>query len=396
VDAPGRDELTREMRVLILHSRYLSGAVSGENRVVEDESRILREGGHDVRVVSPEPDASGPVAQIRVGASAVWSAEASRRVGALVRRHDIEIVHAHNLFPTLSPSVLRAAAAAGAAVVVTLHNFRMMCLPATFLRDGRVCEACLGHLPWRGVVYRCYRESALGSAALASSLAVHRRLGTFGRVSRYLAVSDFVREKHIEGGMPADRIGVKGNFTWAAEPRRGPGEYFLFVGRLSPEKGLDTLLRAWRTGPSLGRLVVIGDGPQAADLRAMAPAGVEFGGEVPSTDVAGIMARARALMVPSRWYEASPRTIIEAYAAGVPVIASRIGALPEAVEDGVSGYLAPPDDAAAWADAASRMTDDREAERLGAGALARWRARHSPVSGLAELEGAYEEALAAR
>ena len=384
------------MRILILHSRYLSGVVSGENRVVEDEARLLRDAGHDVWVLAPSPHADGTSARIRAGASAIRSADAARRVSELVRSRAIDVVHVHNLFPTLSPGVLPAAADAGAAVVMTLHNYRLMCLPATFLRDGGLCEACLGHVPWRGVVHRCYRGSILGSGALAASLSVHRALGTFERVTRYLAVSEFVRRKHIEGGIDPHRIAVKGNFTWPGRGRRGAGEYFLFLGRLSPEKGVDTLLEAWRRDGGLGRLVVVGDGPEGAALRRSAPVGVEFYGEVPPADVPEILSRARALLVPSRWYEASPRTIIEAYASGIPVVASRIGALPEAVDEDCSGHLVTVDDAAAWARAAARLLDPGESRRLGEGARRRWRERHSPEAGLVALEDAYRDAMARR
>lgn len=383
------------MRILILHSTYLSGAASGENRVVQDESRLLRESGHDVRVFAPAPEASGAFGKVRAGASAVWSVKAARAVERMVRGNGVEIVHAHNLFPTLSPAVLRASSSAGAAVVLTLHNFRLMCLPANLLRGGWVCETCVGRSPWRGVAHRCYRRSALGSAALASSLMLHRRLGTFGAVSRFLAVSEFVRNKHIEAGLPPERIRVKANFTWPAEQRRGPGEHFLFLGRLAPEKGVDTLLRAWEISPPELPLVVVGDGPIAGALRRDAPRGVEFRGQVPPQDVPSILARARALMVPSRWYEAAPRSIIEAYAAGVPVLASDIGALPEIVADGVSGRLAPVDDAMAWAEVA-RGLDDEESERLGAGALRSWQERYSPEHGLEGLESAYLDAVAGR
>src|SRR5712691_11183656 len=144
------------MRILIMHSRYLSGAASGENRVVDDESRLLREAGHDVWLFTPEPDAFGVIGQVRAGASAVWSTRSSRAIHRIVRERSVDIVHAHNLFPAVSPGALRAAASSRAAVVVTLHNFRMMCLPANLLRDGRPCEDCVGRLPWRGVVHRCY------------------------------------------------------------------------------------------------------------------------------------------------------------------------------------------------------------------------------------------------
>ena len=313
----------------------------------------------------------------------------------MVRSHRIQIVHVHNLFPTLSPAVLRSATKAGAVVLVTLHNYRLLCLPANLLRDGRVCEACVGRLPWRGIRYRCYRGSALGSGVLAASLTAHRRFGTFDCVTRYLAVSEFVMRKHLEAGIiPGHLIVVKPNFSWPAPAREGPGEYYLFLGRLAPEKGVDTLLSAWG-GRVPGRLVIAGHGPEASRLRRAAPKGVEFRGPVAASEVPALMAGARALLVPSRWYEAAPRTIIEAYAAGVPVLASDIGALRDAVEDGVTGYLVPPEDAGAWAGAAERLADDGESERLGEGGRSRWMQRHSPERGLEGLVSTYREALAA-
>ncbi|MGH2596514.1 MAG: glycosyltransferase [Actinomycetota bacterium] len=381
------------MRILILHSTYLSGPVSGENRVVEDESRLLREAGHEVGVWAPTPDVSGPLGSVRAGMSSIWSVKAAREVGEVVRRRNIEIVHVHNLFPALSPAVLRSARSAGASVLVTLHNFRLMCLPANLLRDGKICEACVGHLPWRGVVHRCYRDSALGSVALAASLVAHRGIGTFDGVERFIAVSEFVRDKYIEAGMRPDQVAVKPNFTWALDHRDGPGEYFLYLGRLAPEKGVDTLLAAWGSSAPRHPLVVIGDGPDADILRRNAPAGVEFRGQVSADEAGAALAHARALLVPSRWYEAAPRSIIEAYAAGVPVVASDIGALPETVADGVSGRLVPPDDAEAWAKAAGSL-DDPESLHLGAGALRLWEERFSPERGLEGLETAYRGAVA--
>jgi glycosyltransferase involved in cell wall biosynthesis len=384
------------VRVLLLHSRYLSGAASGENRVLEEESRLLRDAGHHVTVWSPEPDTGGALANARTAGSAIWSRRAARRVATLVRREGLDVVHVHNLFPTLSPAVLKAARAEGAAVVMTLHNYRLMCLPANFLRDGRPCEDCLGHLPWPGVVHRCYRDSALGSATLAASIGVARGAGSFEAVTRFLAVSEFVRQKHVQGGIAPERIVVKPNFTWPAERRAGPGEYLLFLGRLSSEKGVDTILRAADRSPRGCPVLVVGDGPDAEALRRSAPVNVAFRGQVEAAEVPSILARARALLVPSRWYEAAPRSIIEAYAAGVPVIASDIGALPEAVPGGRTGLLARADDPVEWAARMEELADDATSERLGAAAYRLWSERFSPERGVRDLEEAYSEAMAAR
>jgi len=177
---------------------------------------------------------------------------------------------------------------------------------------------------------------------MATSLTLHRAARSYQGVSRFLAVSSFVKAKHVEAGLPADRITVKPNFAWPAEPRTGFGDSFVYAGRLFVEKGVDTLTEAWRTPP--GRLVVVGDGPEADRLRSEAPEGVEFTGYVPPAEVDGILRGARALLVPSRWYEGAPRAILEAFARGVPVVASDFGALPELVRDGVTGATFTPRD----------------------------------------------------
>lgn len=379
------------MRVLVLHSRYLSGAVSGENRVVDDEVRLLREGGHEISVFFPARRADRNFGGLQEGVSAVWSRAAVESVQQVVEQERPDVVHCHNLFPALSPAVLRAAGSAGAAVVMTLHNYRLMCLPATLLREGKVCEDCLGRSPWRGVIHRCYRGSAAASIALATSIGVHRTIGTFERVDLYLAVSDFVRTKHIEMGFAPDRVITKSNFAWSVPRREGPGDYFVFAGRLSPEKGVWTLLAAWSklTLP----LVIVGDGPDRDALQASAPKSVAFRGTLAPDQIPGLLSRARALIVPSLWYEGAPRIVLEAYAAGVPVLASSIGALPELVESGASGLLFPPNDATALGAAVTRLADDGESDRLGEGAWQLWRERFTPDHGLRGLEASYRYAL---
>jgi glycosyltransferase involved in cell wall biosynthesis len=372
------------LRVLVIHTQYTSGVSSGENRVVADEVELLRSHGHEVELWEPSADDLVGARRALLGAQTVWSRSAVGHLEEVVRRLRPDVVHAHNLFPRLSPAVLRSRSAP---VVVTLHNYRLLCLPATFLRNGRTCEDCFGKAPWRGAVHGCYRGSRVASAALATSISLHRAVGTFRRPSAYLAVSEYVRQRHVEAGFDPERVWVKPNFVWATEQRSGPGRGFLYLGRLSPEKGLDRLLGVWGRVPA--HLTVVGDGPERAALEAAAPANVTFLGSVPHEQVPGLLREARALVLPTVCYEGAPRTVVEAYAAAVPVVASRIGAVPSVVEEGQTGLLANVGDAGEWLSALERLLDDGEATRLGAGAYAAWSDRYSPARAIIDLERAY-------
>jgi glycosyltransferase involved in cell wall biosynthesis len=373
-----------QVRCLLLHSRYLSGSSSGENRVVDDEGALLAGGDAAVQLWLPEVRGTGA----RAAADAVWSRSAVALTRSMVSAFEPDVIHVHSLYPRLSPAVLRAAE--GTPVVMTLHNFRLQCLPATFLRDERVCEDCLGRLPWRGVVYGCYRGSRAASAVLATSLTLHRLARSFQRVTLFVAVSEFVRVKLAEGGLDSSRVRVRRNFAPPVERRQGPGSYFLVLGRLSPEKGVDVALDAWN---GHGRLVIVGDGPERPALQLRSRAGVEFTGGVGGVEASSLLRDARALLVPSRWFEGSPRVIVEAMAAGVPVVASDIGGLPEHVDDGVTGLLVTPDDVPAWAEAMERLLDDDLAMELGEGAYRRWQEEFSPEVALDSLLAIYREAI---
>ncbi len=378
------------MRVLVLHSRYLSGPVSGENRVVEDQIALLSRSGHDVAAWTPAPSAIG---RATAAMRTVWSREATDHVRDLIVEHKPDVVHVHNLFPLLSPAVVRAVPPE-TAVVMTLHNYRYACLPGTFLLDGRICEDCLGKVPWRGVVRSCYRGSKSASAVLASSYVLHKAIGSFDRIDRFLAVSDFMREKHIQAGIPADRIGVRRNFAEQAERRRGSGAYFLYIGRLAREKGLRFLCRAW-TGLD-APLLVVGEGPDEAAIRAVAPPGVEFRGAVPGDQVPALLRQAKALVVPSFWYEGTPRSVLEAYAVGVPVLASRIGSLTEVVQEGRTGRLLPVGDVDAWQAAVTELLDEDTNHRMGDAAFDEWSLHYRPEHASERLVESYETAMAAR
>jgi glycosyltransferase involved in cell wall biosynthesis len=379
------------MRILILHSSYLSGPVSGENRVVHDEAEVLRSGGHDVGTWWPEPTSDGFLRLVGTAAGTIRSRSAIRYSCELIKQFEPDLVHFHNLFPTLSPAVIRAVR--DVPVVMTLHNYRLACLPATFYRDGHVCEECLGGSLWPGFKYACYRGSHAASGVLATSLTLHRRLNTFNRVTLFLAISSFVKTKMVEAGLPAGRIHVKPHFSWPSEVRSKAGDYFLYLGRLSREKGIDMLVSMWNR--SWGKLLVVGDGPLASTLRGSAPEGVHFGGSVPAEDIGRVLRGARALIAPSTCHEGAGKVVLEAYSAGVPVIVSNMGALPEVVEAGRTGLIVDVDDVDGWRDAIEALNDNDLNFRMGSEALSLWKERYSPEHGLSELEAAYVRALTA-
>lgn len=341
------------LRILLAHNAYQHKG--GEDTVVEAEIALLRTYGHAAETYFRSNDDVTGMSSLALARHTLWSPRTSHDLVEQIRRFQPDVIHVHNTFPLISPSLYWAAERAGVPVVQTLHNFRLMCLNALFLRDGKVCEDCMGQVPWRGVVRACYRGSYAASAALAGMLTLHRGLGTYrNQVARYIALNEFCRGKFIEGGLPAERVVVKPNFVDFDMPQPVARAGLLFVGRLSVEKGVATLAQAMTLLPD-AKLRVAGDGPEAELLDGAA--GVTRLGGLPGETVRQEMSRAAALVVPSICYENFPRTIVEAFACGLPVIASRIGALAELVRDGETGLLFEPGnprdlaDKLAWAQA---------------------------------------------
>ncbi|MCS7293784.1 MAG: glycosyltransferase family 4 protein [Chloroflexota bacterium] len=346
------------MRILMLHNRYQIRG--GEDESTDLEVALLQARGQMVQLLEADNRAIPGRAAWRTGLRAVWSSRSFRTVQHRLREEHFDVLHVQNFFPLLSPAVLYAGRVAHVPVVLTLHNYRLLCPNAIFYRDDHVCEDCLGKLvPWPSVLHRCYRGSRAATGAVATMLVVHRLLRTWERtVDVFIALTEFARRKFIEGGLPADRIVVKPNFVY---PDPGPGAheggYVLFVGRLSPEKGIQTLLAAWeRLGPRMP-LKVAGEGPLAGQVAEAAERNphVEWLGVQPLERVYSLMGDAVVILVPSLWYEGFPRVIVEAYAKGTPVVASDLGAMAELVEDGRTGLRfrpGDPDDLAAkveWA-----------------------------------------------
>jgi glycosyltransferase involved in cell wall biosynthesis len=346
--------IDRSLRVLVAHNAYQQRG--GEDSVVEAEVALLRAHGHAVELYLRHNDELQGVGPLTAAKTALWSSRTAADLAAILARFKPDVVHAHNTFAVISPSLFGAASRAQVPVVQTLHNFRLLCLNATFLRQGRVCEDCLGRFPWRGVVHRCYHGSAPASAALATLIGVHRALGTYqSEVSRYIALSDFSRTKLIAGGLPGERIVVKPNFVDLPAPVPGRARTGgLFVGRLSPEKGVGVLARAAAARPDTV-IDVVGAGPERESLEGR-PGFRLLGWQVPET-IHARMREVAYLVAPSICFENCPVAVIEAFACGLPVIASRLGGLAEMVKDGETGLLFEPDNPddlaqkLAWADA---------------------------------------------
>jgi glycosyltransferase involved in cell wall biosynthesis len=341
------------MNVLVAHNYYkLAG---GEDQCVAAEVAMLRARGHRVMQYCLSNDATDGMGRLELASRTIWSRPAVLDIRRLIRVHRPQIIHFHNTLPLISPAAYYAARDEGVPVVQTLHNFRLLCVNALLFRDGKPCEDCLGKsAPWRGVARKCYRNSSAASAAVAAMISTHHLLGTWrNAVDAYIALSEFSRRKLIEGGLSADKIAVKPNFVYP-DPCAGAGDggYAIYVGRLSAEKGLDALLRAWRSIGATAPLKIVGVGPLAPAVREAAAqnAAIEWLQGVSQEQVYDLVGAAACLVLPSQCYENAPRVVVEAFAKGTPVIASRLGAMADIVQDGCNGlHVAPgdPEDLAA-------------------------------------------------
>ncbi len=378
------------MRVLVAHNAYQQRG--GEDMVVEAEVALLREHGHEVDLLQRHNDELASISAASAAMQTLWSARTGDEMRARVRRFRPQVVHVHNTFPLLSPSLYWACAAERVPVVQTLHNFRLACPQAMFLREGRVCEDCLGRAPLPALRHACYRGSRAQTAVLVGMLSLHRSLGTWQRkIALYIALNEFSRRKFIAAGLPPERVVVKPNFVAAPALDDVPRAGFVFVGRLSEEKGVATLVQAWRQAALDAELHVAGIGPQRGLLEGvlrLAPLGA-----LPLTEVQSLMACSLALVLPSICYENFPRTLVEAFGAGLPVIASRIGALAELVSDGQTGLLFEPGDAASLADRlAWAQAHPAEMRRMGQRARAVYDAEFTPARNLELLLAIYGRA----
>ncbi|MFH8727418.1 glycosyltransferase [Streptomyces termitum] len=395
------------MHVLVVHNRYSSAQPSGENRVVDEEVGLLRAAGHRVGLFERRSD--DIAARSLAGKAAVpflvpWNPGARRELAARLRADRPDVVHVHNVFPLLSPSVLAACADAGVPVVATLHNYTQVCPPGTLHRDGRACSECVGSVAALPAVrHGCYRDSRLATVPLAVTMTANRRRWWSG-VDRFFCISAAQRDVLVRSGMPAGRLVVKHNFV--PDPgavRADGGEHLLFLGRLTESKGVRLLMAAWDALAADGGagvpLVLAGAGPLEREVTAWAAGrdDVRYAGLYDPEECRRAVARSVAVVAPSLSMETFGLVVAEAMAAGVPVVAAAHGAFTELVEDGVTGLLHRPGDAVSLAAGLRGVAADPVRNReMGLAARGRYERRFSPSVGLERLLEEYRAAIAAR
>jgi glycosyltransferase involved in cell wall biosynthesis len=388
------------MKILTVHNVYQQPG--GEDVVFEAEGRLLSRYGQDV-VAFREDNASIQTDSIsrslHLATRTIWSRSSYHKLADVISHFRPDVAHFHNTFPLISPSAYYACRQAGIPVVQTLHNYRLFCPNASFFRAGRPCEECLDHGLARSVRYGCYRGSRSASAVVASMLSVHRLLRTWAdAVDRYVVLSSFARDKFIQAGLPASKMIVKPNFL-EAEPGLGAhtGGYALFVGRLTEEKGIATLLEAWTRLSDIA-LVIAGQGPMQPQIeqyvQQRTPGNARYAGHVSREEISRLMKNSNFLIFPSRWYEGFPMTIAEAYACGTPVIASRLGAMAEIIDDGRTGLHFTPGDAddlarkVEWA-----WTHPNEMRDMGRNARSEYETKYTAERNYTMLVDVYQQAI---
>lgn len=390
------------MRILQLHNDHQS--LGGAPQVMEHEAELLRQAGHEVRQYRVAPAEELKLSPLRSAAKAVWNVEATRDVAALITAFAPDVAHVHTPFPLMSPAVFRTAAGMGVPTVTTLHSYRYSCIAATCFRDGKVCEDCVGkQLKLPGIRHRCYHDSLGGSIALTTSLVLHRRLGTLHhKIDKFVSLTGFGKRLLIRDGIPEAKITVKPNSVADPGTPVGPEEispYVAFAGRLTDVKGVETLLRAWADVPAGLRLTIAGDGPlrSLVEERAAADASIDYLGWISEPDVAALMAGARAMIVPSEWYEGLPLVILRSLSFGTPLVVSDLENICEdVVADGAAVSFDVGDPAALAA-----LLGDVVADRQGwlsrrERARASYMKRYTPDADVARLESIYAEVIDAR
>ncbi len=330
-------------RVLIVHNYYQ--IPGGEDTVVNNEQNMLEENGHDVFVYTRHNDEikeKGIIGKLLLPFETIYSLKTIRDIKKIVKEKKIDIVHIHNTFPLISPSIYSVSKKAGVKVVQTVHNFRLLCPAATFARDNKICEDCVNKGLLNSIKHNCYRNSKLQTIIAASMLKFNRIIGSYKKVDAYIALTEFNKEK-LSSLIPKEKIFVKPNFCEKPSIPIVPieeREYFMFLGRLDKLKGIDLLVEAWKD-IKYEELLVVGTGPEEEYLKSFIKENnmknVKLVGFKKKDEAMKLLSKAKALIVPSKWYEGFPMSIVEGLCLGTLIIGSNIGNIDNLICDGCNG-----------------------------------------------------------
>jgi glycosyltransferase involved in cell wall biosynthesis len=336
------------MKILQCHNAYIYPG--GEDMVAQSEAALLSSHGHEVieyKRSNHELTALPPARRLKFYLKDIYSSKSTYQdVRTLIETHRPQVAHFHNSFFMIGPAAYQACFDAGLPVVQTLHNYRFLCAAGTFFREGAPCEKCLSHGRLAGIVHRCWHGSATASFLMTQAIESYFKAKILKKIDRFVALSEFSRGKFIQAGWDKERMTTKPNFLEKDPGQAGfQGKFILYIGALQPYKGVALLLAAWRSKKFAMPLKLVGTGPLQAKLQEKSIAGVEWLGQRPASDVIDLIKQAACVVVPSECYENFPRVVIEAYACGIPVVASDLGAMKEIVIHRTTGLLFKPGEA---------------------------------------------------
>jgi glycosyltransferase involved in cell wall biosynthesis len=327
------------MQILFAHNEY--GAPSGEEQAVGSISRLLEAKGHTVfPLIRSSREIEGFGQKARAFFSGVYSFEARRQMANALDQHHPNLVQVQNLYPYLSPSIFKPCRQRGVPIVMRCPNYRLFCPSALHLSHGQVCERCLGGKEYWCVLQNCENDrfKSLGYALRNAVARITRSI--LDNISIFIVLSQFQKQRFIQAGIPADRLEILPNMVpqIAATGTEQPGDLVTFVGRASPEKGISDFVATARRLPDLP-FAVAGAADRVPELVASSPPNVQWVGFLKQKELNQICLRSRILVFPFRWFEGFPNVLTQAMALQRPVLAARIGAVPEIVDDGRTGLL---------------------------------------------------------
>lgn len=404
------------MTILMVHNFHRSGAPSGDDAVFRNEIELLKSKGYEVIIYKRNNDelfSTHFIKKIPMWFQALWSLKSYINIKKIIQKEKPDVVHFHNIFPLISPSGYDACREMNIPVVQTLHDFRFLCPIAFFFRNGRICEECPEKGFWNCIRHRCFRNSRFQSAIASFIFWFHKKFNTWLRkIDLFICLTESQRKKFIEYGFPADKIIIKPNF-FSQNLRLSPnfGNYAVFIGRLSPEKGIDILIKSlqfitpstFNLSPNADNhspfhLKVIGSGPQQKELQKLAEEmnleNIEFLGMKTHAETMQLLQNARFLIMPSIWNEGFPMIIAEAFANSKPVIGSRLGAMADLVKDGETGLLFEPGNSKDLAEKIKWLWEHPdECRRMGANARREYDEKYTPEQNYKMLMDIYQKAI---